>query len=217
MLLADVAISSSYDPRIVSLSIAIAVLAAYTALDLAGRITLATSWARTAWLIGGAIVMGIGIWSMHFVAMLALSLPVEMTYDIVTVLLSILPAIIASAGALFLASRPSLSFWQLIMGGILMGIGIASMHYIGMYAMQIEANTTYNPLLVAVSIAIAISASIVALNVAFQLRTQSNTSAALTRIVGALIMGLAIAGCITPAWQRLSSQRPTQKQFQPGQ
>ncbi|MBW4609573.1 MAG: PAS domain-containing protein [Hassallia sp. WJT32-NPBG1] len=194
MLLADVAISSSYDPRIVSLSIAIAVLAAYTALDLAGRVTLATSWARTAWLIGGAIVMGIGIWSMHFVAMLALSLPVEMTYDIVTVLLSILPAIIASAGALFLASRPSLSFWQLIMGGILMGIGIASMHYIGMYAMQIEANTTYNPLLVAVSIAIAISASIVSLNVAFQLRTQSSRSAALTTIVGALIMGLAIAG-----------------------
>jgi methyl-accepting chemotaxis protein PixJ len=194
MVLADVAISSSYDLRIVSLSIAIAVLAAYTALDLAGRVTRAPSWGRTAWLIGGAIVMGIGIWSMHFVAMLALSLPIPMTYDILTVLLSILPAIIASAGALFLASRLTLSFWQLIMGGILMGTGIASMHYIGMYAMRMEANTMYNPFLFALSIAIAISASIVALNVAFQLRTQSSTSAALTRIVGALIMGLAIAG-----------------------
>jgi methyl-accepting chemotaxis protein PixJ len=194
MVTADVAISSSYDPRIVSLSIAIAYFAAYTALDLAGRVTAATSWAKTAWLIGGAIVMGIGIWSMHFVAMLAFSLPIPMTYDMWTVLLSILPAIIASAGALFLGSRPTLSLWQLIMGGILMGIGIASMHYIGMYAMRIEANTMYDPLLFAVSIAIAISASIVGLNVAFQLRTQTNTSALLARIFGALIMGFGIAG-----------------------
>lgn len=194
MLTADVGITSSYDPRIISLSIAIAVLSSYTALDLAGRVTVATSWARTAWLIGGAIVMGIGIWSMHFVAMLAFSLPIPMTYDILTVLLSILPAIIASIGALFLASRPTLSFWQLIMGGILMGIGIASMHYIGMSAIRMEAHTMYDPLLFAVSIAIAISASIVALNVAFQLRTQTSTSALLARIFGALIMGLAIAG-----------------------
>lgn len=194
MLTADVAISSSYNPRIVSLSIAIAVLAAYTALDLAGRVTAAKGWAKTAWLIGGAIVMGIGIWSMHFVGMLAFSLPIPMTYDIWTVLLSILPAIIASAGALFLASRLTLSLWQLIIGGIVMGIGIALMHYIGMYAMRMEANTMYDPLLFAVSIAIAISASIVALNVAFQLRTQTNTSALLARIFGALIMGFGIAG-----------------------
>lgn len=194
MLKADVAISSSYDPRIISLSIAIAVLAAYTALDLAGRVTAATSWAKTAWLIGGAIVMGIGIWSMHFVAMLAFSLPILMTYDMVTVLLSILPAILASAGALFLASRPTMSFWQLILGGILMGIGIASMHYIGMSAMRMEADMIYNPLLIGVSIAIAITASILALSVAFKLRTQTSISAGLARIFGAVIMGLAIAG-----------------------
>ncbi len=194
MVTADVAISSSYDPRIISLSIAIAVLAAYTALDLAGRVTTATSLAKTAWLIGAAIVMGIGIWSMHFVGMLAFNLPLLITYDMVTVLLSIIPAIIASGGALFLGSRPTLSLWQLIMGGILMGIGIASMHYIGMSAMRMEAERMYNPLLFAVSIAIAISGSIVALSVTFQLRTQSSKSAGLTKILGALIMGLAIAG-----------------------
>jgi methyl-accepting chemotaxis protein PixJ len=194
MVTADMVINSSYDPRIISLSIAIAVLAAYTALDLAERVTTATSWAKKAWLIGGAFVMGIGIWSMHFVAMLAFSLPIPITYDMVTVLLSILPAIIASAGALFLASRPTLSLWQLIMGGILMGIGIASMHYIGMSAMRVEAHTMYNPLLFAISIAIAISASIIALSVTFQLSTQSSTSALLAKILAALIMGLAIAG-----------------------
>jgi methyl-accepting chemotaxis protein PixJ len=194
MLTADVAISSSYDPRIISLSIAIAVLASYTALNLAERVTTATSWAKTAWLIGAAIVMGIGIWSMHFVGMLAFSLPLLITYDMATVLLSIIPAIIASAGALFLGARPTLRLWQLIMGGILMGIGIASMHYIGMSAMRMEADTMYNPLLFAISIAIAISASIVTLSVTFQLRTQATTSARLARIFGALIMGLAIAG-----------------------
>ncbi|NJR74856.1 MAG: hypothetical protein HC773_16910 [Scytonema sp. CRU_2_7] len=148
MLQEDFVISSTYDPRLVALSIVIAVLASYTALDLAGRVTAAKAWARVAWLIGGGIVMGIGIWSMHFVAMLALSLAIPMSYDMWTVLVSMLPAIIASGGALFLASRRVLSIRQLLIGGTLMGFGIASMHYIGMYAMRMDATTGYNSLLV---------------------------------------------------------------------
>ena len=193
MLLADVAINSTYDLRLVSLSMAIAIFASYTALDLAGRVTAANQRAKTAWLIGGALVMGIGIWSMQFVAMLAFRLPIPMAYDMLTVLLSMLPAIIASYGALFLVSRQILSLWQFLIGGVLMGIGIASMHYIGMSAIQMEAIVTYDPLLFAVSIAIAISASIISLSVAFQLRNQNSTSFG-TKIFAALIMGFAIAG-----------------------
>ncbi|MBW4633703.1 MAG: PAS domain-containing protein [Iphinoe sp. HA4291-MV1] len=190
----DLVISSTYDSRLVALSIVIAVLTSYTALDLAGRVTAAKASARMAWLIGGSIVMGIGIWSMHFVAMLAFSLPIPMSYDMRTVLASMVPAIIASLGALFLASRRMLRIAQLLIGGTLMGIGIASMHYIGMYAMRMEAVTWYNPLLFALSVAIAISASIVALWIAFQLRTQTSTAVGWTKLGSAVIMGAAIAG-----------------------
>ncbi|MEC4817520.1 MAG: MHYT domain-containing protein [Scytonema sp. PMC 1069.18] len=194
MLQAEVALSSTHDPRLVVLSIIIAVLAAYTALDLAGRVTAAKASARTVWLIGGGMVMGIGIWSMHFVAMLAFSLPIAMTYDMPTVLLSMLPAIVASGIALFLSSRRILNLWQLLIGGIVMGIGIASMHYIGMFAMRMEADTEYNPFLFGLSVVIAIVASIVALWIAFQLRNQTSTMLGWTRFGSALVMGAAIAG-----------------------
>ena len=194
MLQGDLVLSSTYDWRLVGLSIVIAVLASYTALDLAGRVTAAKASARIAWLIGGGIVMGIGIWSMHFVAMLAFSLPMPMSYDMWTVLVSMLPAIIASGGALYLASEEVLSIWQLLIGGVVMGIGIALMHYIGMYAMRMEATTGYDPLLFVLSVAIAIGASIVALWMAFQLRRQTIATMGWTRIGSALVMGAAIAG-----------------------
>lgn len=194
MLLADVAMSSTYDPRLVALSIVIAVLASYTAVDLAGRVTAAQAGARLAWLIGGAIVMGMGIWSMHFVAMLAYSLPIPMSYDVLIVLLSIFPAIVASLGALFLASRQVLSKRRLLIGGVLMGIGIASMHYVGMLAMRMQAATRYQPVLFMLSIVIAISASIVALWVAFQLRLQIGKGSIRPKILSAFVMGVAISG-----------------------
>lgn len=194
MLQGDLVLNSTHDSRLVGLSIVIAVLASYTALDLAGRVTAAKASARIAWLIGGGIVMGIGIWSMHFVAMLAFSLPMPMSYDMWTVLVSMLPAIIASGGALYLASRRVLSIWQLLIGGVVMGIGIALMHYIGMYAMRMEASTEYNLFLIVASVAIAIGASIVALWMAFQLRRQTSATIAWTKIGSALVMGAAIAG-----------------------
>ncbi|MFN6513639.1 MAG: MHYT domain-containing protein [Nostoc sp. CreGUA01] len=186
--------SSIYDLRLITLSIAIAIFASYTALDLAARVTAAKASAKVAWLIGGAMVMGIGIWSMHFVAMLAFSMATPIAYDMLIVLVSILPAVIASGGALFLASRPVLTIWQLLGGGTLMGIGIASMHYIGMLAMRMQATATYNPVLFILSIAIAIGASILALNIAFHLRTPTNKTDWLAKIGSAIVMGGAIAG-----------------------
>jgi methyl-accepting chemotaxis protein PixJ len=171
---ADLAISSTYNPTLVTLSILIAVVASYTALTLTERVTIAYGRVRLAWLIGGAITMGIGIWSMHFVAMLAFSLPMPIAYDVWTVVFSTLPAIIASGGALFLTSRRVLNIQELLIGGVLMGIGIASMHYIGMAAMRTQASAQYDPLLLTVSVASAIGASIVALWMAFELRTQSS-------------------------------------------
>jgi methyl-accepting chemotaxis protein PixJ len=193
MLLADVTMSRTYDPRLVALSIVIAVLASYTGVDLAGRVTAAQAPARRVWLIGGAIVMGIGIWSMHFVGMLAYRLPIPMSYDVLIVLLSILPAIVASLGALFLASRQILSKRRLLIGGVLMGIGIASMHYVGMSAIRMEAATRYQPVLFLLSIVIAISASIVALWIAFQLRLQIAKGSIRPKILSAFVMAAGIS------------------------
>ena len=99
---------STYDLRLVALSIAVAVLASYTALDLAGRVTAAEGGAKMIWLLGGASAMGIGIWSMHFIAMLAFSLPVPITYDIGITVGSMIAAIIASCIALYVVSRQNM-------------------------------------------------------------------------------------------------------------
>src|SRR6266702_3206201 len=84
-----------YDFRLVAVSVLIALFAAYAALDLAGRVTASRGWSRFAWLSGGAFAMGLGIWSMHYVGMEAFRLPVPVQYDWPTVLLSMVPAVLA--------------------------------------------------------------------------------------------------------------------------
>ncbi len=185
-------IIGTHDLRLVALSLLIGVLASYTALELVGRVTLTQGLARIIWLSGGALTMGIGIWSMHFVGMLAFSLPVPINYHVPTVLLSMLAAVIASFAALLLASRSLLNRLQLLAGGVFMGLAITSMHYIGMEAMHTQALLHYNHLLVGLSVGIAISASCVALWLAFELRGQ--TTWHWHKFLSAIVMGGAIGG-----------------------
>src|ERR1700687_2585552 len=125
-------LASSYDPRLVALSVVIAICASYTALDLAGRVTAARGRSRGIWLIGGAAAMGLGIWSMHYIGMLAFSVPVAVFYDWPTVVLSLIAAILASAVALYVVSRERMSWRRGVAGSVVMGAGIATMHYTGM-------------------------------------------------------------------------------------
>jgi NO-binding membrane sensor protein with MHYT domain len=136
------ALMGFYDYRLVALSVVIAMLAAYAALDLAGRVTAARGMIRFAWLSGGAFAMGLGIWSMHYVGMEAMRLPVPVKYDWPTVLLSMVAAVLASGTALFVVSRKTMGLALAIAGSILMGSGIAAMHYIGMAAMRLPAMET---------------------------------------------------------------------------
>src|SRR6266480_6813019 len=129
----------SYDYRLVVLSVLIAICAAYAALDLAARTTAAKGRARLAWLAGGATAMGVGIWSMHYIGMLAFSLPVPALYDWPTVLLSLIAAIFASAVALFVVSRKKMGWPRSLAGSVFMGGAIATMHYTGMAAMRLQA------------------------------------------------------------------------------
>jgi len=184
----------SHNPTLVLISIIIAVLASYTALELAGRVTVARKRSRFGWLVGGAIAMGIGIWSMHFTAMLAFKLPIPIFYNVPVVLISLVVAIVASGVALFIASRKDMRWTHLIGGGVIMGVAIAAMHYIGMAAMRLQAILQYDPLFFSLSIIIAITASLAALWLAFEFRNEGTESLNWLKIGSAVVMGGAISG-----------------------
>ena len=190
----NMAMTSSYDTLLVILSIIVAILASYTALSLAGRVTAAQGGSRTAWLLGGAIAMGIGIWAMHFIAMLAFSLPVPISYHMGVTFFSMFAAIVASAIALFIVSREHMGLGQLLMGGVLMGAGIGVMHYSGMAAIQADAAISYDPVFFILSVIIAVVVSIVALWLAFHLRNETGTIGILQKVISACVMGGAIVG-----------------------
>jgi NO-binding membrane sensor protein with MHYT domain len=138
------AIEGSYDYRLVALSLVIAFLASYTAIDMAGRVTENRGFARARWLLGGSLAMGSGIWCMHFTGMLAFRLPIPVYYDLSTVVVSLLAAIVASGIALYIVSRPRMTRVHLVAGSVLMGAGIATMHYTGMAAMRMRAMHYYD-------------------------------------------------------------------------
>jgi two-component system sensor histidine kinase/response regulator len=181
-----------YDMRLVILSIAVAILAAYAALDLAGRITAARGAKRLHWLCGGAFALGVGIWTMHYIGMAAFHLPVAIRYDWPTVLLSMLAAIISSGIALFIVSRKTMGWQAAAAGALLMGGGIAAMHYIGMAAMRLSAMCSYSPWLVALSVILAVMISFVALWLSFALREESGNRWNWHKVGSAVLMGLAI-------------------------
>ena len=184
--------NATYNPLLVVLSAVIAVLASYTALELAGRITSSRGLTRKLWLMGGAITMGTGIWSMHFIAMLALSIPIFISYNLVVVLVSLIAAILASAQALFIFGRPRPSLVTLLAGSSCMGIGIAIMHYTGMAAMQMPAMVKYKPDLFFLSIVIAIIVSLVALKLSLKFREQAWVGRKWLKFITACIMGGAV-------------------------
>ncbi|HEY4763781.1 MAG TPA: PAS domain S-box protein [Candidatus Sulfotelmatobacter sp.] len=192
MISAGAALTGSYDYNEVARSVFIAIVASYAALDLAGRVTAAKSGIRLAWLSGGATAMGIAIWAMHFKGMLAFHLPVPVEYHWPTVLASLLVAVLASAGALYVASRPKMGLAEALTGSIFMGAAIGGMHYIGMAAMRLPAVTQYSPFLVTCSILLAILFSVIALLMAFGLREESRWSVP-RRLGSATVMGVAVS------------------------
>ena len=183
---------SYFNPYLVVLSIIVAILASYTALDLASRVTISSGRFRRGWLIGGSVAMGTGIWSMHFIGMLAFSLPMLVRYDIPTVVVSHVAAVAASGVALFVVSRQVFGNGPFISGGILMGFGITAMHYLGMAAMRLPATVHFDLTLVALSVLIAIGASFIGLWIAFHLRADARNVEIGKKIGGAVVMGGAI-------------------------
>jgi NO-binding membrane sensor protein with MHYT domain len=181
-------VAGTHHPYLVALSVLVASFASYTALDLGGQVAAARGLARRVWLVGAATILGGGIWSMHFIGMLAFVMPIPMSYDIGLTTLSLLVAIVVTGGGFYVISRPSVSPRRLVLSGIFMGLGIAAMHYTGMAAMRGNAELSYDRLFVALSLVIAIGAATAALGLAF--RTTDHRQ----KLAAAVVMGLAISG-----------------------
>ncbi|MCA0969286.1 EAL domain-containing protein [Halobacillus litoralis] len=153
----------TYNPGFVILSVIIAVVASFASLQMVERLRGARKWQRWKWILSGGIMLGGGIWSMHFVAMLAYEMDMGVTYDTVLLTLSILSSAVASLTAFFLISQKTLHIRRLLTGAFFIGTGIISMHYVGMEAMIMPASIRYSTWLVGLSVVIAYTASFVAL------------------------------------------------------
>ena len=185
---------STYNAWLVALSIGVAVLVSFTSLRLAGRVAGASPRAGRTWLTFGAVSMGVGIWSMHFIGMLAFSVSIPLRYDVGPTVASLAIAVLTSGFAIKIASSATLKLARHAVCSLVMGAGIVAMHYIGMSSIPIAPAITYDPLLVAGSIAIAVGASFAALWLAFKLRKGVHSYASAASLGAAVVMGCAIAG-----------------------
>jgi diguanylate cyclase (GGDEF)-like protein/PAS domain S-box-containing protein len=177
---------------LVAVSVLTSVVASYAAFSFAERVATSKRGAYFFWLFSGALAMGLGIWSMHYLGMLSVRLPVEVVYHIPTVILSLMFAVLASVVVLFLVSRSQLTGTQLAAGSVLMGSGIGAMHYTGMHAMRSSLMHHYQPGLVALSVGVAVAFSWFALWMTFSMRKEQG-GRELVRLGGAVLMGLGIA------------------------
>ncbi|MFD0770613.1 EAL domain-containing protein [Bacillus sp. CGMCC 1.60114] len=184
----------SYNNWFVSLSVVIAVFASYAALNLVRRIVHSNKKQRKLWLFFGSITMGIGIWSMHFIGMLAFQLPISIKYNPKLVLFSMFVSCIASLIGLYSVSYLQVKRVHFVLGGSSMGIAIGAMHYIGMEAME-SVDIEYDPFLFILSILIAIVASIAVLKILFEVSKYENSIRDnIYKFISAIAMGIAIAG-----------------------
>jgi NO-binding membrane sensor protein with MHYT domain len=178
----------NYDLTLVAMSFLAALMASYAALDMGSRLRRASRNARWVWLGGSAVVLGGGIWSMHFIAMLAMSAGVPIGYDFDLTALSLLTAVGIVAFGLHLVTRPSPSIARQIAAGCIVGAGVAAMHYTGMAAMILDGTVRYDPLLVGASLAVAVVAATAALWLTL------NLTRPWQRVAAAVVMAIAVCG-----------------------
>jgi len=182
-----------YDSSLVLVSVLVAIFASYTALSVAGRVKQSQGAASWVWTAGGALAMGSGIWAMHFIGMLAFSLPLPLGYDVPLTLLSLLLPVLVSGMALWQLRAPVLAPRHLGASALLMGIGINAMHYTGMAAMRMTPAIEYDPPLFALSVLIAVGSAAGALWLSFRLG-QGADGNWIAHSAAAVVMGFAISG-----------------------
>lgn len=150
---------SGQNPVFIALSIVIAILASYAALEILERVKTLSGTDRRNWLLGGAGIFGFGVWSMHFIGMIGYMLPVDVQYNYLIVIVSIVPIVLAAYFVLDLLARQTVSMAQILLGGVLLGVGVGGMHYGGMFAMQMNATLSFDPVMFVVSVLVAVGIS----------------------------------------------------------
>lgn len=188
-------VRGEYSLYLVLLSYLIATLASYTGLTLANRIYLAKNKSlRSILHIGAAFALGGGIWSMHFIGMLAYNMKIPVHFNLEYTFLSIVIAIVSAYAALSVAKSNILKWRHVVISAILLGAAICLMHYVGMAAMRMEASIRYEPTLFMASLCVAISASALALGLIFYFGRHRTPYIFYLRVFAALILGLGICG-----------------------
>ena len=182
-------VETNYNVLLVVLSYLISVFGSFTALQLAIRIPNAKSDERSKWIAGAAVALGgCGIWTMHFIGMLAFSIPTQIRYNPLLTGASLIICIGVVAAGFYIVGSGNESILTFVQGGVVAGLGVAAMHYIGMFAMIVNATVHWNMTIVAASVVIAVTAATVALWLAFNLRGN------LQRFGSAFVMGIAVCG-----------------------
>ena len=188
-------LEKSYSLALVVLSLIVATIGAYVAVEIAENVRAADGRRRMVWISGGALAMGLGIWSMHFVGMLALHLPELVWYDIPLLFASFVAAVVGCAIAFIIFNRATIRFWLLALASVFMGLAIAGMHYTGMAGLRMSSHVIYDPLIVAASIGVAIIVSFAALALTRNLIQAASEQGLWLKKAGAsLLLGVAVAG-----------------------
>jgi PAS domain S-box-containing protein len=188
-------IDKSYSIGLVTLSIVVATLGAYVAVEIAQRVRATEGRRRVFWTYGGALAMGLGIWSMHFIGMLALHLPVLVWYDALLIVASVIAAFVGCVIAFFVFNRATVTWWLLAIASVFMGAAITGMHYTGMAGMRMSGQIVYDPILVGASIAVAIIVSFAALSLTRNaIDTSAKPRAGLKKVGAALLLSMAVVG-----------------------
>jgi PAS domain S-box-containing protein len=182
-----------YDPKLVVLSLLVAIFSSWMGLQIAGQARQQTSQ-RIIFLLTGSLALGAGVWAMHFIGMLAFNLCTQVSYDPMITILSNLPSIGASFVALSLIARERISTGALLVGGVLLGAGIGAMHYAGMAGMITRLDLHYDPLMFGLSIVVAVVLATLALWVRFGLARLRRLSEGRRLLLAAIVMGCAITG-----------------------
>jgi len=182
-----------FAPFIVFLSVLASILAVYVALDLTGRVAASAGAARSAWLLAGAFVTGVGMWTMHFAGMLALHLPVPVSYTVRGALLAIVIAVAAPILSLFFAATRGSMSLSVLLAGCVLGIGMGGMHVVAMSAMRMAAMPVFNPWMMFLSMVIAIVASVALVSFASRLRSDERPGRWSRRVLASIVIGAFIA------------------------
>ena len=183
----------SWNGNLIVLSVLIAMFGSFTALSHAERMRESTGYQAMAWMVAGGLTLGMAVWSMHFIGMLAFHLPVPIAYDSRLTFISVVPAIAAALLGFYLLRSPKLQLKKIVIGGLFMGLGITVMHYTGMAALKMQPDISYNPTIFTLSVAIAITAAIGALLIVYA-GEKTGLHPLIQHLLGAVIMGFAIAG-----------------------